>query len=86
MDMKSKPIIIFTSSETPNWDTKVCETTPKRTTMTKADKEILKLYDSGKNIKKLAEMKKDGISDQFSVLLEMFQSYKMSGIIDNKVI
>ena len=85
MDMKSKPIIIFTSSETPNWDSKVCESIPKRTTMSKADKEILKLYDSGKNIKKLAEMKKDGISNEFSVLLKMFQSYKMSGIIDNKI-
>ena len=80
MDMKSKPIVIFTSSETPNWDKKVCDSNPKRPEMSMADKETLRLYDSGKNVKKLAELKKGGISDQFSVLLEMFQSYKMSGM------
>ena len=79
MDMKSKPIIIFTSSETPNWDKKVCDNNPKRPEMSVKDKQLLKFYDSGKNIKKLAEKKKAGISGQFSVLLEMFQSYKMSG-------
>jgi hypothetical protein len=41
------------------------------------------LYDSGKSVKKVAEMKKDGISGQFSSLLKMFQSYKMSGKIDD---
>jgi hypothetical protein len=79
MDMKSKPIIIFTSSETPNWDKKVCDNNPQRPEMSAKDKALLKFYDSGKNIKKLAEKKKAGISGQFSVLLEMFQSYKMSG-------
>ena len=79
MEMKSKPVIVFASSFSPNWDLKVCENNPQRPEMSKEDKDVLAMYDSGKNIKKVAEMQKGGISGQFGVLLKMFQSYKMSG-------
>jgi hypothetical protein len=83
MDMKSKPVIVFSTSFSPNWDPKVCANNPQKPEMSNSDKEILAMYDSGKNIKKVAETKKDGISGQFSALLKMFQSYKMSGKIDD---
>ena len=79
MEMKSKPVIVFATSSSPNWDPKVCENNPKRPEMSKEDKDVLAMYDSGKSIKKVAEMQKGGISGQFGALLKMFQSYKMSG-------
>ena len=81
--MKSKPVIVFSTSSSPNWDAKVCANNPQKPEMSNGDKEILAMYDSGKNVKKVAEMRKDGISGQFSALLKMFQSYKMSGKIDD---
>ena len=83
MDIKSKPIIVFASSFSPNWDPKVCENLPKRPDLSTEDKDILAMYDSGKSVKKVAELPKGGISGQFGVLLKMFQSYKMSGMIDD---
>lgn len=79
MEMKSKPVIIFATSSSPNWDGKVCENNPQKPEMSKEDKDTLAMYDSGKSIKKVAEMQKGGISGQFGALLKMFQSYKMSG-------
>ena len=83
MEIKSKPIIVFATSFSPNWDPKICENNPKKPDMSKEDKDVLAMYDSGKNVKKVAEMQKSGISGQFGVLLKMFQSYKMSGKIDD---
>lgn len=80
MDMKSKPIIVFSSSSTPNWDVKACAGDPKKPEMSHDDKQLLEQYDSGKGIKKVVEMKKHWLNDQFSVTLPMFQAYKMSGM------
>lgn len=79
--MKSKPIIVFTTSNTPNWDAKVCASNPKKPDMSDDDKKLLELYDGGKGIKKIALTKKPWLNEQFSSTIPMFQAYKMSGMI-----
>lgn len=81
MEMKSKPIIVFTSSNTPNWDAKVCASNAKKPDMSEDDKKLLEQFDGGKGIKNIALSKKPWLSEQFSATIPMFQAYKMSGNI-----
>lgn len=81
MELKSKPIIVFTSSNTPNWDAKVCASNPKKPDMSEDDKKLLALFDGGKGIKSIVLAKKPWLNEQFSATLPMFQAYKMSGNI-----
>ena len=55
MKMRSKPIVIFAGSYTPNWDKKVCDSKPKKPERTEEEKKLLEIYDNGKNVRKLAE-------------------------------
>ena len=82
MSMKSRPVIAFTTSETPNWNRTVCENIGKHQGMTEEEEVVLKAYDSAKNVKKAAALLKYEISDNFGAVLDMFQSYRMSGMID----
>ena len=76
--MKSKPIVIFTSSSTPNWDKKDCVTPPKKPAHTDDEKKYLDLYGAGKNAQLLATTPKD-ISYEYGAVRDMFQKYRMSG-------
>ena len=78
MKMKSKPIVIFTSSTTPNWDKKDCATTPKKPARTDDEKKYLDLYNGGKNAQLLATTPKD-IVGEYGAVRDMFQKYRMSG-------
>lgn len=78
MKMKSKPIVIFTSSATPNWDKKDCLKNPKKPAKTEDDEKYLSLYDGGRNVQLLATTPKD-IIHGYGAVRDMFQKYRMSG-------
>jgi hypothetical protein len=79
MDMKSRPVIAFTTSDMPNWNKTVCKNNEKRQDKTEEEETVLKAFDAGKNVKRAAALPKFEISDNFASVLEMFQSYRMSG-------
>ena len=83
MDIASRPVIAFTTSDMPNWNRTVCDNIRKRRGMTADEESVLKAYDSGKNVKKVAALSKLEISDNYAAVLDMFQSYRTSGMIDN---
>jgi hypothetical protein len=78
MKMKSKPIVIFTTSHTPNWDKKDCDNKPKKPAQTEDEKKYLDLYAGGKNIQLLATTSKD-IVQGYAAVRDMFLKYRMSG-------
>lgn len=81
--MKSRPVIAFTTSDMPNWNKTACKNIGKRQDKTEDEETVLKAFDAGKNVKRAAALPKFEISDNFASVLEMFQSYRMSGKGDN---
>jgi hypothetical protein len=83
LDMKSKPVIAFSTSDTPNWDVAECKEKENqlKPVLTFAEKEILTLYEAGKHAKKAALIPKPEIRPHFQYLLPLIPLYRTSGIL-----
>lgn len=79
--MKSKPIIVFATSETPNWVPEDCPNPPTKTTITTSDAERLQLYDAAVDIKKIALTNRHDMATRFNPIEMMSESYKASGML-----
>lgn len=83
LDMKSKPVIAFSTSDTPNWDVAACKEKENqiKPVLTFAEKEILTLYEAGKHAKKAALIPKPEIRPHFQFLLPLIPLYRTSGTL-----
>ena len=79
MNIESKPIIIFSSSETPNWSEDDCKKPRDKYVLSADEKTLISTYDE-KNIKKIALTEKKQVSNHYTAMVDLFRSYKMSGI------
>ena len=78
MNIESKPIIVFSVSETPNWSIDACKEAKAQPPQNSGEKTLLADYDA-KNVKKMATAGKPQITGHFSSMMGTFKSYKMSG-------
>lgn len=81
MSMKSNPVIVFTSSETPNWGEDKCKD-KKEYKISEDDKHLLSLYTKEKSVNLLVQVNSLETSQLFSVIATIFPNYKMSGMIN----
>lgn len=83
LDMKSKPVIAFSTSDTPNWNRADCKDKEfqLKPVLTFAEKEILTLYEAGKHAKKAALIPKPEIRPHFQYLLPLIPLYRTSGML-----
>ena len=77
--MKSKPIVIFSTSETPNWSEDDCKKKPADHRLTTEERMYLHLYETTKSARDIATTSKNNINKEFASVVAMFKSYKMSG-------
>ena len=85
MNIESKPIIIFSASHTPNWSEDECKKPRDKYVLSEEEKTLISTYDE-KNIKKIALTQKNQVNGFFSAMVDLFRSYKMSGIYDYYII
>ena len=78
MSIESKPVIVFSVSDTPNWSIDACKEAKAQPPQNPEEKTLLADYDA-KNVKKMATAGKPQITGQFSSVMGAFKSYKMSG-------
>ena len=80
MSLPSHPVVVFTTSATPNWEEKDCKATHSTTTIPPrkdSDDELVRFLST--NSSKIPLLNK-GDEHHWSALLTMFQAYKMAGI------
>ena len=79
MSLASRPIVVFTTSSTPNWPEKDCEGKDPKQKPNKSDNEekLLKLLETDPS---KVPLQNKGDEHHWSALLSMFQAYKMAGI------
>lgn len=78
MSIKSQPVVVFTTSDTPNWSEKDCEKMESKPGVSEDEKKLLKLLGTEPH-KIPSEMNKGDIGS-WSAVSSMFQAYKMAGI------
>ena len=79
--MKSKPIIAYSLSDTPNWDPLDCQGNLTKPVFTFQEKERLTLYEEGKHVRKIALIEKPDIRPHFQHFLPLIPLYRTSGTV-----
>lgn len=82
MSMKSNPIIMYATSETPNWKEDECKN-PGDYKISDDDKKLLALYESEKSVRLLVQINSEENAKPFSTFAALLPKYKMSGMKDN---
>lgn len=81
--LKSKPVVVFTDSSTPNWGAKDCpkdkdkEDHPR---LSAEEQKLLKYLGEGDIKKIVTEINAKPVGEKFSSVLRLFADYKMAGI------
>ena len=79
MSLASRPVVVFTTSSTPNWPENDCQgkDTKEKPNKSENDEKLLKLLETDAS---KIPLQNKGDEHHWSALLSMFQAYKMAGI------
>ena len=77
MNMKSKPVIVYSGSDTPNWGVDACKKMPDVPVIAEEDLALLAMYRVDGNVKSIVQ--KNNNNDGFSALVPAISAYKKSG-------